>query len=83
MTKTSMVNFTKYHQGGDMPVGYHHLKRDQRCQLYILKARGDCISFIVNEIFGMTSEVRVMAGRGCIPDRVDIDERPSVDEKRD
>jgi len=26
-----------------MPKGYHHLTRDQRCQFYVLKARGDPI----------------------------------------
>jgi IS30 family transposase len=34
----------------DMPKGYHHLTRDQRCQLYTLKARGECASLIANEI---------------------------------
>jgi transposase, IS30 family len=29
-----------------MPQGYHHLDRDQRCQLYTLKERGDSVSMI-------------------------------------
>ncbi|VHO05152.1 helix-turn-helix domain-containing protein [Candidatus Rhabdochlamydia sp. T3358] len=29
-----------------MPKGYHHLTYDQRCQIYILKARGDTSSSI-------------------------------------
>ncbi len=29
-----------------MPKGYHHLTRDQRCQLYVLKNRGDSIGDI-------------------------------------
>lgn len=29
-----------------MPKGYHHLTRDQRCQFYVLKTRGDSISEI-------------------------------------
>lgn len=33
-----------------MPKGYHHLTRDQRCQLYTLKARGDSIRLIANEL---------------------------------
>lgn len=33
-----------------MPAGYHHLTRDQRCQLYILKKRGDSISIISKEL---------------------------------
>jgi len=40
-----------------MPKGYHHLTRDQRCQLYILKARGDSISIIANEIEAHRSTV--------------------------
>ncbi len=33
-----------------MPKGYHHLTRDQRCQIYTLKKRGDSISVIADEI---------------------------------
>ena len=33
-----------------MPEGYHHLTRDQRCQIYALKKRGDSISIIANEL---------------------------------
>jgi IS30 family transposase len=33
-----------------MSKDYHHLTRDQRCQLYTLKKRGDSIAFIANEI---------------------------------
>jgi len=33
-----------------MPKGYHHLTRDQRCQLYTLKAIGEPISVIANEL---------------------------------
>jgi transposase, IS30 family len=33
-----------------MPEGYHHLTRDQRCQFYTLKKRGDSISVIANEL---------------------------------
>ncbi len=33
-----------------MPKGYHHLNRDKRCQLYILKARGESATTIANEI---------------------------------
>ncbi len=33
-----------------MPKGYHHLTRDQRCQLYTLKSRGDSIRLIAREI---------------------------------
>ena len=33
-----------------MPKGYHHLTRDQRCQLYTLKKRGDSIKTISNEL---------------------------------
>ncbi len=33
-----------------MPKGYHHLTRDQRCQLYTLKARGDSMIFIAKEL---------------------------------
>jgi len=33
-----------------MPKGYHHLTRDQRCQLYTLKARGDSIALIASEL---------------------------------
>ncbi|WP_350339774.1 helix-turn-helix domain-containing protein, partial [Candidatus Rhabdochlamydia sp. W815] len=29
-----------------MPKGYHHLTYDQRCQIYILQARGDTASSI-------------------------------------
>ncbi len=29
-----------------MPEGYHHLTRDQRCQLYTLKNSGESISNI-------------------------------------
>ncbi|WP_215217588.1 MULTISPECIES: helix-turn-helix domain-containing protein [Candidatus Rhabdochlamydia] len=29
-----------------MPKGYHHLTYDQRCQIYILKVRGDTSSLI-------------------------------------
>ena len=29
-----------------MPQGYHHLDRDQRCQLYALKERGDSLTAI-------------------------------------
>ncbi len=40
-----------------MPKGYHHLTRDQRCQLYTLKARGDSVSIIANEIEAHRSTV--------------------------
>lgn len=33
-----------------MPKGYHHLTRDQRCQLYTLKRRGDSVQRISQEI---------------------------------
>lgn len=33
-----------------MPKGYHHLTRDQRCHLYALKARGESISVVANEL---------------------------------
>jgi IS30 family transposase len=33
-----------------MSEDYHHLTRDQRCQLYTLKRRGDSISVIANEL---------------------------------
>lgn len=33
-----------------MPKGYHHLTRDQRCQIYTLKKRGDSQSEIAREI---------------------------------
>lgn len=33
-----------------MPEGYHHLTRDQRCQIYALKKRGDSASTIANEL---------------------------------
>lgn len=33
-----------------MPKEYHQLTRDQRCQLYILKARGESIQLIANEL---------------------------------
>lgn len=33
-----------------MPKGYHHLTRDQRCQLYTLKKRGDSVQTISNEL---------------------------------
>ena len=29
-----------------MPQGYHHMDRDQRCQIYTLKERGDSLSAI-------------------------------------
>ena len=29
-----------------MPKGYHHLTCEQRCQIYVLKKRGDTISAI-------------------------------------
>jgi IS30 family transposase len=31
-----------------MPKSYHHLTYDQRCQIYILKSRGDTASSIAN-----------------------------------
>ena len=33
-----------------MPEDYHHLTRDQRCQLYTLKKRCDSVSIIANEL---------------------------------
>ena len=33
-----------------MPRGNHHLTRDQRCQLYTLKKRGDSVQVISNEL---------------------------------
>ena len=33
-----------------MPEDYHHLTRDQRCQLYTLKKRGDSVSIIADEL---------------------------------
>lgn len=33
-----------------MPKSYHHLTRDQRCQLYTLKKRGDSVQIISNEL---------------------------------
>ena len=33
-----------------MPKGYHHLTRDQRCHLYVLKARGESLSIVANEL---------------------------------
>ena len=33
-----------------MPEGYHQLTRDKRCQIYTLKARGDAVATIANEI---------------------------------
>ena len=43
MAATSMVFFDeKEHPGGThMPKGYHHLTRDQRCQLYTLNGSGE------------------------------------------
>ena len=38
--------FNKQTQGETLPKGYHHLTYDQRCQIYILKARGDTSSSI-------------------------------------
>jgi IS30 family transposase len=42
------VILTKQTQGDTMPKGYHHLTYDQRCQIYILKDRGDRSSKIAN-----------------------------------
>ena len=50
MAKTSIVIFITNLLGGIMPEGYHHLTRDQRCQLYTLKKRGDSVSVITNEL---------------------------------
>ena len=33
-----------------MPKGYHHLTRDQRCQIYTLKKRGDSVLDISKEL---------------------------------
>lgn len=33
-----------------MPQGYHHLDRDQRCQLYALKERGDALTTIAQAL---------------------------------
>jgi len=33
-----------------MTKGYHHLTRDERCQIYTLRKRGDSLSTIANEI---------------------------------
>ena len=33
-----------------MPTGYHHLTYDQRCQIYILKERGDAPSAIAKAL---------------------------------
>lgn len=33
-----------------MSEDYHHLTRDQRCQIYTLKKRGDSVSIIANEL---------------------------------
>ncbi len=40
-----------------MPKGYHHLKRDQRCQIYTLKARGDSVSIIADELEAHRSSI--------------------------
>ncbi|MFT5319655.1 MAG: hypothetical protein ACI8RA_002936, partial [Chlamydiales bacterium] len=36
--------YYKIFYGEIMPEDYHHLTRDQRCQLYTLKKRGDSVS---------------------------------------
>ena len=33
-----------------MPKGYHHLTKEQRCQIYALKKRGDTVSCIAKEL---------------------------------
>ena len=33
-----------------MPKGYHHLTKEQRCQIYALKKRGDMVSCIAKEL---------------------------------
>lgn len=48
-----------------MPKGYHHLTRDQRCQLYILKARGESISLIANELKVHRSTIHREMNRNC------------------
>lgn len=48
-----------------MPKGYHHLTRDQRCQLYILKARGESISLIANELEVHRSTIYREIHRNC------------------
>ncbi|WP_245397542.1 helix-turn-helix domain-containing protein [Candidatus Rhabdochlamydia oedothoracis] len=40
--------FNNQTQGETLPKGYHHLTYDQRCQIYILQARGDTSSSIAN-----------------------------------
>ncbi|MDF2578040.1 MAG: hypothetical protein K0S74_1524 [Chlamydiales bacterium] len=41
MAETSIVIFTTKSLRGTMPKGYHHLTKEQTCQLYALKKRGD------------------------------------------
>ena len=48
-----------------MPKGYHHLTRDQRCQLYILKARGESTSLIANELKVHRSTIYREIRRNC------------------
>ncbi|QYF48432.1 hypothetical protein RHABOEDO_000593 [Candidatus Rhabdochlamydia oedothoracis] len=38
--------FNNQTKGETLPKGYHHLTYNQRCQIYILKARGDTSSSI-------------------------------------
>ncbi|QYF49367.1 hypothetical protein RHABOEDO_001691 [Candidatus Rhabdochlamydia oedothoracis] len=38
--------FNNQTQKETLPKGYHHLTYDQRCQIYILQARGDTSSSI-------------------------------------
>ncbi|WP_220017494.1 helix-turn-helix domain-containing protein [Candidatus Rhabdochlamydia oedothoracis] len=40
--------FNNQTKGETLPKGYHHLTYDQRCQIYILQARGDTSSSIAN-----------------------------------
>lgn len=50
MAKTSIVIFLTKKLGGAMPKGYHHLTKEERCQIYALKKRGDSLSTIAREL---------------------------------
>ena len=92
-----------------MPKGYHHVTRDIRSQIYVLKATGTTlhqiaaivgfhVSTISREIKRNTGGTLYKhlrhngkkynkrssgkAGRGCIPNRVDITERPPIVEQK-
>jgi IS30 family transposase len=52
------VKLTTKTQGDFMTKRYHHLTYDQRCQIYILKERGDSCSSIARAIYVDPSTVR-------------------------